>query len=254
MLDSNKDNNNEAIDESDEYTDSKSAEKYREIQTTDDMTDKSLSYDELIAQCVMFLAAGLEATAATLSMCLYAIAKHPEVQQKLYEEVITFHEKQQKSSADPYETFHSLKYMDAVIDETLRLYTAVLFHERVANEDYELKGTGITIKKDHVVHIPTYSIHRDPENFADPEEFKPERFLPEYIAHNPYTYLPSGAGSRNCLGGRFAKLQIKLALVNLVHRYVFHATEKPLEQGVANGLIITKSVDLKIEKRSSFVK
>ncbi|CAG2183294.1 unnamed protein product, partial [Oppiella nova] len=115
--------------------------------------------------------------------------------------------------------------MDAVIDETLRLYTVVMFHERVANEDYELKGTGITIKKDDVVHIPIYAIHRDPEHFSDPEVFRPERFLPENIAHNPYTYLPFGAGPRNCLGMRLAQLEIKLALVNLVHRYVFHATE-----------------------------
>ncbi|CAG2179868.1 unnamed protein product, partial [Oppiella nova] len=221
MLDSNKDNNNEAIDGSDEYTDSKSAEKYREIQATDDMTDKSLSYDEIIAQCVMFLIAGYETTATTLSMCLYAIAKHPEVQQKLYEEIDKFREQQQKSNADPYDAFYALKYMDAVIDETLRLYTAVIFHERVANEDYELKGTGITIKKDQVVHVPIYAIHRDPEHFADPEVFRPERFLAENIAHNPYTYLPFGAGPRNCLGMRLAQLEIKLALVNLVHRYVF---------------------------------
>ncbi|CAG2167631.1 unnamed protein product, partial [Oppiella nova] len=249
MLDSKRDNNNEAIDGSEEYTDSKSAEKYREIQVTHDMTDKSLSYDELIAQCLVFLVAGYESTATTLSMCLYSIAKHPEVQQKLYEEINKFHE-HQKSNADPYEAFYALKYMDAVIDETLRLYAGVIFLDRAANEDYELKGTGITIKKDHVVHIPIYAIHRDPEHFADPEVFRPERFLAENIAHNPYTYLPFGAGPRNCLGMRLAQLEIKLALINLVHRYVFHATGKRLEQGVGGFLVIPKSVDLRIEKRT----
>ena len=115
--------------------------------------------------------------------------------------------------------------MDAVIDETLRLYPTVIFLKRVSSADYELKGTGITIKKDHVVHIPTYAMHRDPEYFADPEVFRPERFLPENIAHNLYTYLPFGAGPRNCLGMRLAQLEIKLALVSLIHRYVFHTTE-----------------------------
>ncbi|CAG2166571.1 unnamed protein product [Oppiella nova] len=223
MLDSMRDNNDEAIDGSDEYTD-------------------SLTNDELIAQCVLFLVAGYETSATTLSMCLYTIAKHPEVQQKLYEEINKFHE-HQKSNADPYEAFHALKYMDAVIDETLRLFPAAIFIERVPTEDYELTGTGITIKKDHVVHIPAYAIHRDPEYFADPEVFRPERFLPENIAHNPYTYLPFGAGPRNCLGMRLAQLEIKLALVNLVQRY------KPLELGVAGGLIIPKSVDLRISGR-----
>ncbi|CAG2176636.1 unnamed protein product [Oppiella nova] len=252
LLDSMK-NNNQAIDGSDEYTDSKSAEKYREIQATDDMTDKSLTNDELISQCVLFLLAGYESSATTLSMCLYNIAKHPDVQQILYDEITKF--KEQKSSADPYEAFFALKYMDAVIDETLRLFPAAIFIERAPNEDYQLKGTGITIKKDHVVHIPTYAIHRDPDNFVDPEVFRPERFLPENITHNPYTYLPFGAGPRNCLGMRLAQLEIKLALVYLVHRYVFHATEvKPLELGVvtASGIIKPKSVDLRISKRPPF--
>ncbi|CAG2178513.1 unnamed protein product, partial [Oppiella nova] len=180
LLDSMK-NNNQAIDGSEEYTDSKSAEKYREIQPTDDMTDKSLTNDELIAQCVLFLIAGYESSATTLAMCLYNIAKHPDVQQKLYEEITKFNE--QKPNADPYEAFFALKYMDAVIDETLRLFPVAIFLERAPSEDYELKGTGITIKKDHVVHIPTYAIHRDPDNFVDPEVFRPERFLSENIAH-----------------------------------------------------------------------
>ncbi len=131
----------------------------------------------------------------------------------------------QKSSADSYEVMHALKYMDAVIDETLRLYPTVIFLKRVSSADYELKGTGITIKKDHVVHIPTYAIHRDPDNFVDPDVFRPERFLADNITHNPYAYLPFSAGPRNCLGMRLAQLKIKLALVNLVDRYVFHATE-----------------------------
>ncbi|CAG2175923.1 unnamed protein product, partial [Oppiella nova] len=238
MLDSMRDNN-EAIDGSDDYTDSKSAEKYREIQPTDDMTDKSLSYDEIIAQCTMFLMAGYESTAATLSMCLYTIAKHPEVQQKLYEEIHTFHG-QKKSSADSYESINALKYTEAVIDEILRLYGTCLFIERVPNEDYVLKGTGITIKKDHVVYIPSYAMHRDPEYFADPDVFRPERFLAENVAHNPYTYFPWGAGPRNCLGMKLAQLEIKLALVNLVHRYVFHTADKPVQLFAANGGLTQK--------------
>ncbi|CAG2165976.1 unnamed protein product, partial [Oppiella nova] len=198
MLESMKANNNEAMNGSEEYADSKSGEKYEDIQATDDMVDKSLSYDELIAQCMVFLTGGYESTANTLSICLYSIAKHPEVQQKLYEEINKFFE-QKKSSDKSSETLYSLKYMDAVIDETLRLFPVLMSLQRAPGEDYELKGTGITIKKDHVCL--------------------------DRKVHNPYTYLPFGAGPRNCLGMRMAMLEIKLALVNLVQRYVFHATE-----------------------------
>ncbi|CAG2177386.1 unnamed protein product, partial [Oppiella nova] len=152
LLDSIKNNNNKAIDGSEKYTDTQSAEKYQEIQATDDMTDKSHTNDELMSQCVLFLMAGYESTANTLSMCLYNIAKHPD-----------------KSGDDSYEAFYALKYMDAVIDETLRLFPAAIFIERIPSENYELKGTGITIKKDHSVHIPIYAMHRDPANFVDPD-------------------------------------------------------------------------------------
>ncbi|CAG2173497.1 unnamed protein product [Oppiella nova] len=126
--------------------------------------------------------------------------------------------------ADIYESLNAMNYMNAVVDETIRLYQGSKI-ERIPSVDYVLKGTGITIKKGHVVQIPTYAMHRDPANFADPEAFRPERFLPENKAHNPYTYLPWGAGPRSCMGMQMVKWLVKLALVSLVHRYVFHTTE-----------------------------
>ncbi|CAG2179775.1 unnamed protein product [Oppiella nova] len=92
MLDSMRDNNNEAIDGSEKYTDSRSGEKYRETRAAASMRDKGLSYDEIIAQCVMIVLSGYDSVSMTISICLYSIAKHPEVQQKLYEEINTFHE------------------------------------------------------------------------------------------------------------------------------------------------------------------
>jgi cytochrome P450 len=117
-----------------------------------------------------------------------------------------------------------LKYLSAVIDETLRLYPAV-FVERCAGRDYELKGTGITIPKDSLVHIPVYAMHRDPDNFPNPDDFKPERFLAENIAHHSYAYLPFGAGPRNCIGMRLAQMEVKVALVKLVTSFIFSTTK-----------------------------
>ncbi|CAG2163320.1 unnamed protein product [Oppiella nova] len=92
MLDSMRDKSNETIDGSEEYTDSGSGEKYREIRATASMRGNGLSYDEIVAQCVMFMLAGYDGVSVTISICLYAITKHPEVQQKLYKEIHTFHE------------------------------------------------------------------------------------------------------------------------------------------------------------------
>ena len=118
--------------------------------------------------------------------------------------------------------------MDAVIAETLRLFPATVSTEREASRDYTLRGTGITIKKDHIVHIPTYALQRDPEHFPQPDEFKPDRFLADNITHHSYAYLPFGAGPRNCIGMRLAQTEIKLALINLVDQYKFYSTQVSL--------------------------
>ncbi len=114
--------------------------------------------------------------------------------------------------------------MDSVVMESLRLYPPATSLERVASEDYVLGNTGIKIKKGQLIHFPAYAIHRDPENFPEPNSFKPERFFPENRTHHPYTHLPFGAGPRNCVGMRLALLEIKLALIHSVYKFKFSTT------------------------------
>ncbi|CAG2107627.1 unnamed protein product [Medioppia subpectinata] len=243
MLDSEENNNTIASEDNNNHS-----EKYKELQTSDDI-DKTLTNDELIGQCVLFFLAGYETSATTMSLCLNQIANYPEVQQKLYLESKKYFD---EFKGVDYDELNSLKYLNAVIMETQRLFPAAFFLERAPNEDYELRGTGITIKKGHIVHIPTYAMHRDPENFADPEVFRPERFLAENIAHHPYAYLPFGAGPRNCIGMRLAQMEIRLGLISVVNRYRFYPSEvclKPLEFFCNVGAMIPKAIPVKVERR-----
>ncbi len=98
--------------------------------------------------------------------------------------------------------------------------------ERVAKEDYVLGNTGIQIKRGQIIHFPTYAIHRNPENFSEPNSFKPERFFPENPSHNPYSDLPFGAGPPNYVGMRLALLEVKLALIHSVYRFKFSTNPK----------------------------
>ena len=77
-----------------------------------------------------------------------------------------------------------------------------------------------------LLYVPVYAIHHDPDNFPNPEQFKPDRFMPENKSNIiPYTFLPFGTGPRNCVGMRFALMNIKTAVVNILAKYRFTRTE-----------------------------
>ncbi|GFQ86305.1 cytochrome P450 3A8, partial [Trichonephila clavata] len=137
---------------------------------------KTLSTNELIAQCVIFFLAGFETTASTLAFVSYYLALNPDIQDKLVAEI----DETVKSGNGEltYEAIQNMKYLDNVISETLRINPPSVRLERVASEDYKLGDTGIVIPKHTTVTIPTYAIHRDPKYFPDPEKFDPDRYGP----------------------------------------------------------------------------
>ncbi|GFV14807.1 hypothetical protein TNCV_4304361, partial [Trichonephila clavipes] len=79
---------------------------------------------------------------------------------------------------------------------------------------------GITIPKGMIVTIPNYALQHDPQFFPNPDVFDPDRFtVEERTKRDPYAYLPFGAGPRNCIGMRFALMEIKVCLVYIVANF-----------------------------------
>ncbi|CAK7303344.1 Cytochrome P450 3A12 [Vulpes lagopus] len=180
-------------------------------------THKALSDLELVAQSVIFIFAGYETTSTSLSFLMYELATHPDVQQKLQEEIdATFPNK----ALPTYDALVQMEYLDMVLNETLRLYPIAGRLERVCKKDVEISG--VFIPKGTVVMVPTFTLHRDQSLWPEPEEFRPERFSKEKKdSINPYTYLPFGTGPRNCIGMRFAIMNMKLALVRVLQNFSF---------------------------------
>ncbi|GFS49394.1 cytochrome P450 3A11 [Nephila pilipes] len=187
--------------------------------------NKKLSMDELIAQCVIFFLAGYETTASTLSFATYLLALNQDIQDKLRAEVdqaLT-----QNNGELTYEVIQSLKYLDNVISETLRLFPPAIRLERVADADYKLGHKDIVIPRGMTINIPVYCMHRDPKYFPRPETFDPDRFMAEERAkRDPYTYLPFGAGPRNCIGMRFALMEIKICLSLIIAKFKITRTSR----------------------------
>ncbi|GFQ91084.1 cytochrome P450 3A8, partial [Trichonephila clavata] len=215
------------------------------------VTKKHLSKDELVAQCVIFFLAGYDSTASTLAFATYMLALNQDIQEKVHEEVIVA----LKSSKGKltYEALQNIKYLDNIISETLRLFPPGVRLERRAVTDYKLGETGITIPKGMIVTVPAYAMHRDPELFPDPEKFDPDRFTPEERAkRDPYAYMPFGAGPRNCIGMRFAIMEIKVCLIYVIANFKINRcikTKVPLEYMIATGFLQPKDITLALERR-----
>ncbi|KAG7316189.1 hypothetical protein KOW79_021055 [Hemibagrus wyckioides] len=209
---------------------------------TDDLdikeTNKGLNDHEILSQSMIFIFAGYETSSSSLSFLFYNLASNPETMKKLQKEIDeTFPNKDEVD----YDTMMNMDYLDAVLSESLRLYPVALRLERVCKKTVEIKG--LTIPKDVVVLVPTYALHRDPEYWADPETFNPERFTKENKESiEQYAYMPFGLGPRNCIGMRFALVVMKLAVVEILQRFDISLSEEtkvPLELN-NNGLLAPK--------------
>lgn len=175
---------------------------------------------------MLFFAVGHETTATLLSSCGLFLALHPDLQERLHQEVrAAFLEGKGDIS---YEALLELQYLDAFVSEALRFYTPTLTFDREASEDVaiEVDEFKFTIPKGMGVVIPFHAIHHDPDNYENPEKFDPERFMPENRHKiKPCTFIPFGSGPRFCLASRFALVEAKLALANLINKYKFVQSE-----------------------------
>jgi len=155
---------------------------------------------------------------------MYELALNPDIQERLYEEI----ESEIDSDGEiSYDKLAKLSFLDSVVSETLRYYPPILRLERQVSSDYKLGDTGITLYKGQEIEIPIYAIHHCEEFYTNPNKFDPDRFMPQN-KHKliPYTYLPFSSGPRNCVGMRFALMEIKLGLAQIVSRFRLTRTDK----------------------------
>jgi cytochrome P450 family 4 len=111
-----------------------------------------------------------------------------------------------------------MEFLDRIIKESLRLYPPVPFISRKFSEDFV--HDGIVHRKDSVCNIFIYNLHRDPTVFPDPEKFDPDRFLPENSGgRNNFAFVAFSAGARNCIGQKFALLELKVVLTKVVSKF-----------------------------------
>lgn len=201
----------------------------------------------------MFLA-GSDTTSNTLEWALTELLRKPELMKKVQaeiDEVIGPHRKVEESDLD------KLKYLQAVLKETLRLHPpAPVLAPRRAMQDTVYMG--YHIPEGTQVLINVWAIGKDPDAWDDPLSFKPERFLGstiEYKGQN-YEFLPFGAGRRICVGLSLAHQTLHLALASLVQHFDWKldiTAPKTMNMEERMGIALRKLVPLKAIPTKRFV-
>jgi len=157
---------------------------------------------------------------------IYELAMNADVQERLFKSLFDETKNLNQSSSDYFDhVVNKAIYLDAFLKETLRKYPPLnVIHRRVKTDGYKLNG--LSLPKDTIIEISSYAVHHNPEYYPNPDQFLPERFLPEN-KHKliPYSYLPFSDGPRACVGMRFALQEMKLCIAKLVLRYRFAPTD-----------------------------
>jgi unspecific monooxygenase len=151
--------------------------------------------------------AGHETTATALFWSLYLLALDPATQDQLAIEV-------KGATPNAALDIERLKFTRAVMDETMRLYPPAFLIARAAAAPDTIAG--FPLKKNDVVLIAPWLLHRHEKLWRDPNAFVPQRFLPPAPPPDRFSYLPFGVGARICIGAHFALVEATLALGGII--------------------------------------
>ena len=189
--------------------------------TARDDDGNGLTDSEVRNEVDTFMFEGHDTTTSGMCWTLYCLAKHPEHQVKIREEVTNILMGREWLE---YDDLKDLKYTQWCIKEALRLYPPVFVFFRESSEDIEFDG--YTIPTGSLLFVLPYVIHRCEEIWKNPEEFDPLRFHPSNVEdRHPYAYIPFSAGQRNCIGQNFALNEQKIVIASIIYRFSLSLVE-----------------------------
>ncbi|XP_033216696.1 cytochrome P450 4C1-like [Belonocnema kinseyi] len=198
-----------------------------------------------------FVFEGHDTTAMGLCFTLLLLAENKKIQEiartEIYE-ILT-----ESDGKMGMTEINRLNYLDRCIKEALRLFPSVPGVARVIDEDLQLKnylapaGTNI--------HLHIFDLHRDPKFWPDPLVYDPDRFLPEKVQNrHSFSYIPFSAGPRNCIGQKFAMLEIKALMAHLVYHFDMEAIDESQNVILLQDLTMRPGQPVRVKFRTRNVK
>ncbi|XP_066928161.1 cytochrome P450 4V2-like [Clytia hemisphaerica] len=198
----------------------------------------NMNNDEFVVEDIMnethtFLIAGYDTVATELVWCLFMLGLNQDKQAKAFEECAHVN----KLGLSVHETVKELKYLECVVKEVMRLHPSAPAFSRVLQEDMVVNST--RYPKGTTFCMCILALQQDPRYWDEPLKFKPERFLTEENENkdrNPFTYIPFSAGPRNCIGQKFAMMEMKITLYHILLNFEVVSLQKEEEIKATSGI------------------
>ncbi|MGA2186975.1 MAG: cytochrome P450 [Steroidobacteraceae bacterium] len=186
--------------------------------------DAPMSNKEMIDEVMTLIVAGHETTAAALTWTWYLVSQHPETAARLEAEADRV-----AAGTLGLDAAESLAFTHQVLQEALRLYPPGWLFTRRTIEADELGGFPVAPRTD--VFISPYLLHRHPEFWSDPEEFRPERFAgADAEERHKFAYIPFSVGPRHCIGENLAMFEMLVHMQTMSRRFrLARAGSEPIE-------------------------
>jgi cytochrome P450 len=215
------------------------------IAAADPHTGQPLSDDDICHELVLFILAGHDTTSTTLTYSLWALGRHPAIQDRVFDEVSALGDRPLTPDDVP-----GLAHTVRVLHEALRLCPPGAGTPRLLKKD--LAVDGYRLEAGTVAVVSFYAMHRNPELWDDPLKFDPDRFLPERSqGRSRWQYLPFGGGPRSCIGDHFAMLEATLALATIIRAARIESLNDDFPLATPFTVVAAEPIDARIHRRTS---
>ncbi len=213
------------------------------IGATDPESGHALSDADICNDLIAFMVAGHDTTATTLAFALWALGRHPEMQDRVAREVAAIEDRPLEPGDVP-----RLGYTVQVLREALRLCPPVVVAGRTAMRDIEVDGYRVQARS--MILVGVFGMQRDPALWESPLDFDPDRFGPGNFGRlDRWQYIPFGAGPRSCIGDHFAMLEATLVLATIVRTVEIESLAADFPLAVPFTMVADAPIPVRVRRR-----
>nr|UUB32667.1 cytochrome P450 CYP4G55 [Dendroctonus rhizophagus] len=203
--------------------------------------------EEIKEQVDTIMFEGHDTTAAGSSFFLCQMAAHPEIQERVVQELNEIFK-----GSDRPATFSDtleMKYLERCLLETLRLFPPVPIIARQLQQDVQLASDPkLRLPAGATIIVAQFGVHRLEEYYPEPEKFNPDNFLPERAAaRHYYSFIPFSAGPRSCVGRKYAMLKLKILLSTILRNYKIYSNLREDDYKLQGDIILKREDGFRIK-------